>query len=88
MTNKERILAARFLEMASERFSCHGCNDVPKEYYIGWTMEERMELVRKYQIQNGEDPEEFDPTWVHLPDFALMSYFAHELRREGGEDDV
>jgi len=79
MNNKEKKLAAYLLERADEVFSNYGCNDVDESVFADWTKEERIELVRSYHETNG-DPEEFNPDYLHLPDFALMWYMAKKLK--------
>ena len=77
----ERELAASMLEIAAEKFSNHGCNDVEESLFGGWTLEQRQEFARQYHEWNG-DPEEYDPKYFHLPDWAIMSFLADRLRYE------
>jgi len=79
MTPKERKLAAKFLDLALEEFGNHGCNDVEESFWEGWTTKERQEFCKEYAEWNG-DPEEYDPNYLHIPDFALMGFLAHKLR--------
>jgi len=76
MTLKEKQLAAKLLNMASDEFGNHGCNDVADSIYEDWTLEERQQFVKDYCEYNG-DPSEYDPEFLHLPDFALMGFMAH-----------
>jgi len=79
MNAKEKALAAKMLEMASDEFGNHGCNDVDESFWEGWTRDERIEFVKQYHEYNG-DPEEFTPNHLHLPDFAIMGFLAHKLK--------
>ena len=81
MNTKEKQLAAKMLEMASDEFSNHGCNDVENSVWKGWSKEERMTFVKEYHEWNG-DPEEFDSKYLHLPDFAIFSFLAHKLETD------
>lgn len=78
MTRKEKKLASYFLELASDVFGNHGCNDVEDEVWENWTLEERQKFVKEYHEWNG-DPEEYDENYLHLPDFAIMSFLSHKL---------
>lgn len=78
MTRKENKLASYFLELASDEFGNHGCNDVEDEVWENWTLEERQKFIKEYHEWNG-DPEEYDENYLHLPDFAIMSFLSHKL---------
>lgn len=78
MKSKEIKLISKLLEMASDEFSNHGCNDVEDSFYEGWTIEERIQLVKEFHEYNG-DPEEFNENFLYLGDDILMSFFAHKL---------
>jgi hypothetical protein len=81
MTRKEKLLIAKFLDLAADEFGNHGCNDVEKSIWDGWTIAERRKFVKEYYEYNGE-PEEYDPDNLHLPDFCIMDYGAAKLRGE------
>jgi hypothetical protein len=78
MNQKEKNLIANLLEMASNEFSNHGCNDYRLK---GWTKEECRELDRKMHEWNG-DPEEhcLDEDHSIQMDWCLMAYFANKIR--------
>ncbi len=78
MTINEFKLAAHFLNIASDVFSCHGCNDVPEKLYDGWTIEERRQFVKEY-YDWCDEPEEYDENNLHIGDDALMCYLAYKL---------
>ena len=78
MTTKENQLAAEMLELASDTFSNHGCNDVEDSVYEGWTLEERQQFVKEYYEWNG-DPENYSPTHLHIGDSSIMRFLAYKL---------
>ena len=78
MNTKEKQLAAKMLEMASDEFSNHGCNDIEDSVYEGWTLEERQHFVKEFHEWNG-DPENFAKDWLHLEDSTIMSFLAYKL---------
>lgn len=80
MTNKEIELAAYWLEEASALYGNHGCNDVEESLFKDWTIEERIKFVKEYHEWNG-DPEIFDETFLHLPDFAIMGFLSYKLHK-------
>jgi hypothetical protein len=81
ISKKELALAAKMLELASDQFSNHGCNDVEENVYDGWTLEERQEFVKDFHKWNG-DPEEYEETFLHLGDSTIMSFLAAKLEYE------
>ena len=83
MNDKEKQLAAEFLELAGSEFSNHGCNDVDESFWKDWTLEERQQFVKEYYDYNG-DPETYDPDFIHLPDWAIMKFLAHKLENNNG----
>jgi len=83
MNQKEKQLAAKMLELASETFSNHGCNDVEESVYEGWTLQERQQFVKEYHQWNEhrEDPIDYDPNFLHLGDSTIMSFLAYKLTK-------
>ena len=77
----ENELAAEMLDMASEEFSKHGCND----YDLPNTPENRafMELAELWNA-NGDEPGELnisaDGKTIYVMDWFLMDYLAHCLK--------
>lgn len=82
MNIKERMLAAVMLDMASDKFSSHGCNDW--EFPNSWTKEEKIAFLRGYHAWNGDPEEEFSERYLHISDFAVMSFLAHKIRQMAG----
>ena len=81
ISKKELSLAAKMLELASDNFSNHGCNDVDENVYDGWTSEERQQFVKEFHEWNG-DPEEYEETFLHLGDSTIMSFLAAKLEAQ------
>lgn len=81
MTDKEKMLAGKLLEMASDEFSNHGCNDLPKELERLLTQEEWDRLNKEMHDWNG-DPEEYRPGQVMSYDWLWMSFLGAKLRGE------
>jgi hypothetical protein len=82
---KEKELLAKFVDLASAEFVNHGCNDVEDSFFDGWTIEERQAFVKEYHEWNG-DPGGYHPDFLHLPDFAIMSFLADKLLRRTTAD--
>jgi|WetSurMetagenome_2_1015567.scaffolds.fasta_scaffold932293_1 hypothetical protein len=78
---KELELASKMIELASDEFSNHGCNDVEESMYEGWTLEDRKEFVKEFHKWNG-DPEEYDENFLELGDSTIMQFLAHKLLKE------
>lgn len=79
MNALERNLAAEMLQLARQYFGNHGCNDVSDKVWEGWSIEQRRQFVKEYHQYNG-DPEEYDPNFLHLPDYAIMGFLAYKLK--------
>ncbi len=78
-TPKELALAGRLLELASQEFSNHGCNDLSKEVWGDLTKEERQSIIMEYYLTNGE-PEEADENRDDIEDWVLMLHLANQLK--------
>lgn len=84
MTDKEKMLVVKLLDMASDEFSNHGCNDFDLREQSDLTTEEMVNFDKAWHEWNG-DPEEHEPERAHFQtDWALMRYFADRLRKETG----
>lgn len=81
MGKHEKQLTAKFLELAAGEFSNHGCNDVDEDFFEGWTKDQRQEFCKEWHEWNG-DPDEYDPEWLSLPDYAIMDFLASKIRSE------
>ena len=78
MKQIEKELASKLLEYASDEFSNHGCNDIDKSFWKGWTKKDKQLFVKEYHDWNG-DPEEYDEKCLYLSDWAVMSFLADKL---------
>ena len=72
-------LAADMLEMASEEFGTHGCNDW--SFPDSWTPADKEDFV-KAMHENNRSPEEFDPKHLDVPDWWVMTFLANVIRSE------
>jgi hypothetical protein len=88
MTISEKLMVARLLEMASEQFSNHGCNDLDNHFFAGIPEEEIDDLDLKMFKING-DPECFEKgeRIMVAHDSGLMDYFSGVLLKEVEYDD-
>lgn len=86
MNSKEKLLCSKLLNLASEDFDNHGCNDLDDEFFEDWTEEEKKELNEKVgktlEFESGEGEDE-----DFLSDNTLMFYFAGVLEKEGYEEE-
>lgn len=86
LTNTEAKLLVELLELASDQFSNHGCNDFELAKCIS-DLEERRKLMKEYNDYNGS-PEDFEYDVEHGSKFeiendaALMSYLADRVREQ------
>lgn len=76
----EHVLAAQMLDMASDAYANHGCNDFDLSESIP-DKQQRDEFVMACHVWNG-DPEEYtdinqgDGGDYRLPDFAIMKFLS------------
>ena len=70
-------LAGDLLELASDKFANHCCND----FYLpdDWSDDERRELLLAMETANGT-PEDFDPDQTCVEDWCAMAFLADVLR--------
>lgn len=78
MNKRDLELAATLLEMASDKFSNHGCNDF--DLPDSWTQDECDEFTLAMQTWNG-DPENHEPGRRMTMDWFVMSYLAAMLKK-------
>jgi hypothetical protein len=76
MNEKEKQLAAKFLEELSDRLANDGCNDW--EFPVGWSLAERIVFVSEFHAWNG-DPENFNINAPNITNDAAASFLAHKL---------
>lgn len=74
------LLAARMLDMASDTFSNHGCNDLDKETLNIIIDEEK--LCDDIRAWNGDPDEEWPEKASWIGDDSLMAYLSYKLKQE------
>lgn len=82
MTRVEQILASRFLALAADEFSNHGCNDLDMSLLDGITHDEKLVLEASFNEWNHSDNKE---DWMKLEtigDASLMHYLSATLGNE------
>lgn len=79
MTIKEKKLAGHYLCEYASDLGNRGCNDMDESLFEEWSLEERREFVKSASEWNG-DPENYDPDFLHLPDFMVVAYLADCLK--------
>ena len=72
------IIISRLLGMASEKFSCHGCNDIPDDLFEGVSDEYKKELQMEYSKEMDDTLDE--ENLISFNDWCLMSFFKRKLR--------
>lgn len=77
MTKQELELAANLLELASDEFSNHGCNDF--RLPDSWTQEECDEFMKSMAKWNG-DLENYTPGRRTTMDWYVMAYLSSRLK--------
>jgi hypothetical protein len=78
MDNTEKRLAAQMLELASEEFGNHGCNDFPMDD----TLLNRSFISAMNQWAGLEDFAPAQNGKIYTQDWLVMSYCAHLLNNE------
>ena len=73
-------LASKFLDEYSDRLASDTCNDWDWPKGLGFTEEEKTRIVKQYHVWNG-DPEEFNPNYINMTNFA-MAYFISKILDE------
>lgn len=79
---KQNVLniVSKLLDLASDEFSNHGCNDLPKSFYDGMSKEEIQELYHEFHKWDG-DPEKYNPERLnYLGDSILMTFFSEYIK--------
>ena len=76
LTDAEANIASKLLDMASDEFSNHGCNDLEKEIEVLITPE-LLEEMRVWNNKNETWPEHAG----QIGDSTLMRFMAYKLAR-------
>lgn len=86
LTPVELRLLAELLELASDTFGNHGCNDFDLEKSVP-SLEDRRKLMKAFNDHNGS-PEDFEhdeengDQYLMFRDDLLMGYLAHRVREQ------
>lgn len=73
-------MISKLLEMAGDKFSNHGCNDLPDDFFEGMDKDDIKELYQEYHNWNG-DPEEYESDKLgYLGDDSLMFFFSEYIK--------
>jgi hypothetical protein len=94
LTSYEIKLAAKLLEVASEKFSNHSCNDFELVREVGLTSEEAYEINRRFVEWNDPDwqddysEEELRVEHAIAGDNGLMAYLSERLKSQLTEEGV
>jgi len=92
LTDAEAKLLIELLELASDNFSNHGCNDFDLTKSVP-DLEDRRALMKSYNDYNGS-PEDFEDDEAHGSqyefdnDSALMSYLSTRIEEQLGVGGV
>lgn len=83
LNDTDRRLISKLLEMASDTYSNHGCNDFNVAEEAGFTKKENARLREGLTNWSGDDDlsEDLDDT-DHI-DWMLMGYYADKLKNNG-----
>lgn len=80
MNQLHRKLAAKMLELASDEFSSHGCNDFDLVKDGDMTREEADQFMEYVHVCLAKDDPEYERTKGHVTyDWLVMSLLAKEL---------
>ena len=79
LTPKESRLAAALLELASDQFSNHGCNDMETQILSEFTEEEKIDICLDINRRNGDDCGLY---FDSIPDWLWMQYLADKLKED------
>ncbi len=77
MDKKRLALASALLELASDHFSNHVCNDM--DFPPDWSDDDKRALTKDIELWDRGDLNDYDPDHLFPPDFLVMGFLAHEL---------
>lgn len=81
MNKKEKRLVSFLLEIASDHFSNHGCNDFELEWVEKWNKKEKEALNREMHIWHMSNKKDYKDILYHS-DYFLMSFFSNKIKGE------
>lgn len=79
MNGKLLSLASKLLKDAAEEFSNHGCNDLPKSTFDGWSESECESLCEEIRQWNSDGSDPYPETIRQIGDGGLMSFLSYKL---------
>jgi len=79
MTNNEKKLASKMLELLSDILGKRGCNDF--EFPESWSEDEVKSFVKDFHEWNG-DPEEFSEDRLYIQDYSVAGLLSEKLKNE------
>lgn len=74
LSNAEKKLLIKMLEMASDEFANHGCNDFELIDDGGLTEEEAKEIITRIDEDNGDDMGSPNFNNYYTQDWIVMDY--------------
>jgi len=92
LTDAEARLLIELLDLASDSFSNHGCNDFDLTKSVP-DLEDRRALMKSYNDYNGS-PEDLEDNEAHGSqhglhmDSAIMGYLSHRIEEQLGIGEV
>jgi len=81
LTKAELKLAAYLLDLASEEFGNHGCNDLDLVKEAGLDPEDSFVLRKDLTAYSGDEVVEEEHNH-HTLDAVMMEYLAHRMKAE------
>lgn len=94
-SEKLRKMASYWLDQSADKYSNHGCNDLPSEFIeqCGLTDEEKIEFVTDMYTRNGDLQDRLHyggpikaKDFNSMPDWWVMRYLANKLGEPNVED--
>ena len=86
ITRKELALLSTLVKLSITRMGNACCNDPDDEWMKDWTLEEKRDLAREIEINNGT-PEEYDENRIGFMDYSLFSYLYKKLLEDFKESE-
>lgn len=79
LTRDELRLAAKMLDIAADKFSNHGCNDLEK--HVVDCVEDGETLCTAIRKWNGDPHEEWPAEVDDIGDSSLMGYLSDRIKK-------
>lgn len=78
LTRREMEAFSKMVNLASESFACHGCNDLEREIEDSLTPEEWEQFLDRYSEMTGDERPEFVDDWMILD--AVAAFMKSEAK--------